>query len=380
MVKKIMMTLLLGGFLNVCEPNAMESSNNTKSNDVDQIVEIIQDYGLKKDDEESMKTLWHVLREKNINLYFNLTRELVNEAFEKVESEGKQKPQEQKRRELTPTEKENAYKMWLMKQAVEKGAKEATLPEIPKSDQSIVRRKLPEIPKGDQSIVRRKLPEIPKDAQNVSGENLPEVPKDVQNVIGGKLHELSNLILNGELLYSPYKMKMSYGQEVYIPGEETTHFNIIDLLKEDGSIDLSNTEVFGDASKYLLITTDPEKFFSFNKDGKRLVVLIAPRFLIEEKMQSKAKFFKPIMDQWKEDQAPIGIFYRMEFWNIDVYNYLTKANLISISNKSLGDLLSAAKDRPLTPDYSEWAEGSKEAGMMGRARFYLGQFRVYFKK
>ncbi len=193
-------------------------------------------------------------------------------------------PQEQKTKELTATEKDNAHKMMLMKQFFEDMAKEEVKEEV----------------------------------------RLPEVPKDVQNVIGGKLHNVSaNPVLDGKLEYT-----MDNG--------EKKQFKIMDLVKEDGSIDLSNKEVFGDSSQYLLITTAPEAFFRIVENGQRLVILIAPKFLIDEIIGSSLSTFQAIMANWKEVHAPIGIFYRRECWNdLRRYNYLTSANLISISKNNL---------------------------------------------
>ena len=149
---------------------------------------------------------------------------------------------------------------------------------------------------------------------------LPYVPSEVQGVIGQTLHELSaNPVLDGELKFKG----------------APNPFKIRDLVKEDGSIDLSNP-IFGDASKYLLITTDPEQFFNIVEKSERLVILIAPRFLIEEKIGSSTKPFEPIMTEWDADKVPIGIFYRLESWkNLGWYDYLTSAALIKLSQNNL---------------------------------------------
>ncbi len=163
------------------------------------------------------------------------------------------------------------------------------------------------------------------------------VPQDVQNVIGGKLHDVSaNPVLDGELVYTDKGKK--------------TQFKIKDLVKKDGSIDLSNP-IFGDSSEYLRITTDPEKFFNIDENGKRLIILIAPRFLIEEKIGSSAKTFEPIMAKWNEADAPIGIFYRMEYWkNVSWYYYLTTKNIISISKNNLYENWRAGAPAPILED------------------------------
>ncbi len=224
MVKKIMMSLLLGGFLNVGDSFAMQSVNP--------------------------------------------------------------EPKKQETRELTSSEKENAHKMFLLQEHMK---------------------------------------------------NMAAEQKDIHGQIGKKLHEVStNPVLAGELVYSPNEGK-----------PET--FKIRDLVKEDGSLDLSNRDNFGDASVHLLITTDPEKFFNINRYSPRLIVLIAPRFLIKAKLETTASPFKPIMDKWKEEQAPIGIFWRMEKWEaLEWYDHLTSENLVTISKNDLYENRKIGSNRDLS--------------------------------
>ena len=193
--------------------------------------------------------------------------------------------QGQETRELTPTEKKYVYKMWLLKQAGTKGS------------------------------------------MNV-------LPVDVQNVISQTLHELSaNPVLDGELVYT------GTGKE--------NRFKIRDLIKNGGCLDLSNLECYGqdpwidlpisyqNPSNYLSITTNPEAFFRIS-NRPNLIILIAPKFLIEEKIETTTKTFQPIMTNWKEEQAPIGIFCRSECWNDpQCFLYLTSDDLSTISKYNL---------------------------------------------
>lgn len=184
-------------------------------------------------------------------------------------------PQRQESRELTPTEKNNTQKMMIINDALKR------------HEDSLKK-------EGDEE-------------------------KDVSKGIGGKLHDLcANPVLDGELAY----------KGVSIP------FKIRDLLKEDGGIDLSNP-VFGDSSKNLLITIDPEQFFKIVENSKRLVILIAPKFLIEEKIQTSAKPFESIMTHWLGESATIAIFYRTEGWSSFLYDYLITVNIFTISKNSL---------------------------------------------
>ncbi len=192
--------------------------------------------------------------------------------------------QEKKTRELTATEKKNARKMMMINEALER----------------------------HEDILKKE----------------GEVVKDVSKGIGGKLHELSaNPVLAGELVYT--------GRWEITNFKIKKNFKIRGLVKKDGCIDLSDP-IFSDASKYLLITTDPEQFFNIVENSNRLVILIAPRFLIEDKIETITKTFQPIMANWKEDQVPIGIFYRLEHWgNSGSYYHLTSANHKLISKNNL---------------------------------------------
>ena len=165
--------------------------------------------------------------------------------------------------------------------------------------------------------------------------NTMDIPEDVSNIIKRNLHDVTriNPVLDGKLTYA-------------LPNGEKATFNINNLVK-DGCIDLSN-EIFGDTSKYLLITTEPEQFFSIKTNSDKLVMLIAPRFLIEQKIESSAEHFKPIIDSWKEEQAPIGIFWRMECWaNLGWYSYLTSEDVTEISKNNLFELLRRARSAGL---------------------------------
>ncbi|MGV8948788.1 MAG: hypothetical protein ACOH2E_05425 [Candidatus Paracaedibacter sp.] len=161
--------------------------------------------------------------------------------------------------------------------------------------------------------------------------NNMEVPMEVSNIITRNLHDVTHInpVLDGKLIFTPDN------------GGKTT-FEIKNLLKTNDCIDLSN-KIFGQVSKYLLITTDLEQFFSIKKKSSMLVMLIAPRFLIEEETWSLTKPFEKIMNNWKEDQAPIGIFWRIERWkNLDWYWYLTSNNLTQISKNNFYNLFNLA--------------------------------------
>lgn len=212
-----------------------------------------------------------------------------------VEGEGtgtKSESKQEQRRALTPTEKEVVDKMLVMKFCLE-------------------------------------------DGENVDKLICPVA--DIQYQIGWKLHELylhENPVLKGELAY----WDMVRG---------TMTFKIRDLLK-GGSLDLSSKEIFGNSAGKLLITLDPEIFFHVNEKSSRLLILIAPYSLIEDKIETTASEFKWIMEGWDAMKAPIGIFYRMERWkDLSRFDCLTSSSLEEISSKNLYKHWSTASDWPI---------------------------------
>lgn len=119
------------------------------------------------------------------------------------------------------------------------------------------------------------------------------------------------------------------------------HFKVKDLVK-DGTFDLSNKIIFESASKYLVLTTDLEEFFQIDEKSCKVAILITPRSMIEEKLETSAKLFKPVMADWQENNSPIGIFWRMERWdNLNCYNYCTNEEIfINKHRLNLSSLLS----------------------------------------
>ena len=168
--------------------------------------------------------------------------------------------------------------------------------------------------------------------------NTMDVPKELPDIITWNLHDVTHInpVLDGKLIYT-------------LDSGEKTPFSIKNLVKINGTFD-SSDEIFREIYENLLITIDPEQFFSVKEISNRLVMLIAPRFLIEEKIGSSAKPFEQIMDNWKEDQAPIGIFWRMEDWkDLGWYNYLTSKNVTEISKINLYDNLDLSRTRITRP-------------------------------
>lgn len=160
----------------------------------------------------------------------------------------------------------------------------------------------------------------------IHNEQLLYLPEDIRKLMGRSLHELclyENPVLHSILEYTGNTGKIT--------------FKIRELIKE-GYIDLSNTDVFGDTSKRLLLTIDPNLFFHYEKNSDKVLILIAPKSLIEEIIAPTTSYFKKIMEEWDTDLAPIGIFYRMECWkNLSLFDYLINKDLDAISSKNLYD-------------------------------------------
>ena len=159
---------------------------------------------------------------------------------------------------------------------------------------------------------------------------LPLLPKEIHGVIFEILHELTkNLVLEGELIYTRPSDKKPFP------------IKIKDNLKE-GTFDLSNKEIFGDVANDLLITTDPTKFFL--KHMNKVVILIAPRFLIEEQLNDTAAPFKSIFAAWKKGNE-IGLFWRSGNWKNYYFDYLINQTPTTLSQNNLYELW---KNTPVT--------------------------------
>nr|MBA3814887.1 hypothetical protein [Alphaproteobacteria bacterium] len=100
-----------------------------------------------------------------------------------------------------------------------------------------------------------------------------------------------------------------------------------------GPLDLSEC---GDVVNNLVITTDPAVFFDKDHYKDKFLILMTIRSMIEKKINSTAWLLKWIMNDWKEDTAPVGIFWRWGHWNnLTWYDHLTTASLDDISSKNL---------------------------------------------
>ncbi len=73
-----------------------------------------------------------------------------------------------------------------------------------------------------------------------------------------------------------------------------------------------------------------------SKNAKKVEIWFAPRFLIAKDLDTTASHFKPIMDDWKPEQGPLGIFFT---WGgrdkLAWYDYLTTESMDELSEGNL---------------------------------------------
>ena len=153
--------------------------------------------------------------------------------------------------------------------------------------------------------------------------------------------EIYQQFLNGTLIYKPNPQS----------DEGMIQLKISDLLNPlEGTFDLSKC---GDTGKYLSISTGYRKGMKA-ENGNKLEIWLAPRFMVEKKLKSSASHLQPIMDNWKEETAPIGILWSWGGWSdLSWYDYLTSQDTYEISSKNL---------------YENW-----NAGVWGRSHACAGR-------
>lgn len=110
----------------------------------------------------------------------------------------------------------------------------------------------------------------------------------------------------------------------------------------------------GDRSQYVVITTDVERFFQIRgaNEGK-VVILVAPRSVIEQQLSAAAQPFVSIMDGWDVAKAPVGIFWRFgDDDDLTSFDHLTKLSLAVISSQNL------SKNWEKSYAFQKWREPS----------------------
>ena len=100
----------------------------------------------------------------------------------------------------------------------------------------------------------------------------------------------------------------------------------------EGTFDLSGC---GDTGQYLSISTGYRKGLKA-ENARKVVIWLAPRFLVEKNISSTAKHLQPIMGGWNSDAAPVGIFWT---WggreDLDDYDYLVTNSFEVLGSEDL---------------------------------------------
>jgi len=151
-----------------------------------------------------------------------------------------------------------------------------------------------------------------------------------------------NRFLNGKVIFTGVPDKT-------IEKELSKLFNPL-----DGRLDLS--ECAG-VDQYVSISTGYPKWAKQDHPNN-LDIWIAPKFMIKKDLEMLASHFQPIMDDWDEEKAPIGIFWTTGDWSdLNIYRYLTTYSLEEISSTSLYDLFEKGRS---TTDH--WIGHGNEEG------------------
>ena len=151
--------------------------------------------------------------------------------------------------------------------------------------------------------------------------------------------------LNGVLIYRSHgllhygsdineKMSKIYISELKDNSPEGTSYKLLKNKPLEGTFDLS---ICGDARKYFAISTGYRKWINPDNEGKA-EIWIAPRFLIEKKIETSASHFSGIMKSWKENVAPIGVFVTLSGEAIEHFDYCTSKDLGYISKMNLHEI------------------------------------------
>jgi len=81
------------------------------------------------------------------------------------------------------------------------------------------------------------------------------------------------------------------------------------------------------------------------KNAKKIEIWVAPWFLIKKNLSTTATHFEPIMADWSQEKAQVGMFWTWGGWdNLDWYDYLTKDSMDDMGAENL--LKKYKKSRP----------------------------------
>ncbi len=100
-----------------------------------------------------------------------------------------------------------------------------------------------------------------------------------------------------------------------------------------GTFDIS---MCGVANTYFEFTTSLSDFFAIEEGATSKVnILIAPRFLIEQRISTTAQPFAPIMVEWKNPEALVAIFWKLCSSEPTEFDYLVSSSLHEISSRNM---------------------------------------------
>jgi len=135
--------------------------------------------------------------------------------------------------------------------------------------------------------------------------------------------DIYDRFLNGKLIYKPDPNS----------DEGKVELRIADLEDPlNGTFDLSRC---GDTGKYLSIATGYRKGKK-PENARKVEIWFAPRFLIEKELDGAAAHFNPIMGNWKQEQAPVGMFWTWgSCYDLSDYDYLTNESVGNLSKIDL---------------------------------------------
>lgn len=126
----------------------------------------------------------------------------------------------------------------------------------------------------------------------------------------------------------------------------------------ESSFDLSQR---GKAGQHLSIATGYRKAQTPANSGK-LEIWIAPWFLIQGELGTTAAHFKPIMDHWKQENAPVGMFWTWGGDNmLDLYDHLTTKNMVELAQQSLCENWQTLPERPMMDEFCMCVSPALEA-------------------
>ncbi len=161
--------------------------------------------------------------------------------------------------------------------------------------------------------------------------------RENQDVQGKELHYSDMNPFMKDLMRTYWESRFYKGVLEYTSPNDGKKIKLrfLDLKDKDGTFNLSICE---DASNYLVITINSDRFFEIGGENRdKAVTGIVPYHWIEQIIKSKPDHpLASFMAGWDPDIAPVGMFWR---WGTDKdltwVDYHTTATMNEISSKNL---------------------------------------------